>query len=115
MEIENAKISLSTEPKTKIGLGWVEPELDVLLERQALASCTRELARLIADQISTCVRQAGLSVDQVNALFLTGGSTQIPHVRAAIRAATPRARVVEGDTFGSVGKGLTVEAAWRYG
>jgi hypothetical protein len=33
----------------------------------------------------------------------------------AILAAAPGARVVEGDTFGSVGLGLTVEAARRYG
>ena len=115
MEIEDAKISLSAEPHTRIGLSWIEPELDVRVERQELAAHTGELTRRIAGQISLCVRQAGLSVDGIDALFLTGGSTQIPHVRAAVMAAAPRAKVVEGDTFGSVGKGLTLEATRRYG
>jgi hypothetical chaperone protein len=115
MEVEDAKISLSAEPMAEVDLGWIEPELDVLLERQELAAYTRELAQGIAGQISLCVRDAGLSADRIDALFLTGGSTQIPHVRAAVTAAAPRAKVVEGDTFGSVGTGLTLEAARRYG
>ena len=114
MEVEDAKISLSVASQTDIRLGWIEPELDVRLERQELASYTGELARRIGEQIGKCLRQAGLSADRIDALFLTGGSTQIPHVRTAVRAAAPRAKVVEGDTFGSVGKGLTLEAARRY-
>jgi hypothetical chaperone protein len=27
----------------------------------------------------------------------------------------PAAQIIEGDTFGAVGKGLTIEAAQRYG
>jgi hypothetical chaperone protein len=34
-------------------------------------------------------------------------------VRAALTACVPGARVVDGDTFGSVGTGLTIEAARR--
>jgi hypothetical chaperone protein len=40
---------------------------------------------------------------------------QLAHVRRAITACVPDARVVEGDTFGAVGKGLTIEAERRYG
>jgi hypothetical chaperone protein len=36
-------------------------------------------------------------------------------VRKAITAMLPSARTVDGDTFGAVGKGLTIEAARRYG
>ena len=115
MDIEDAKISLSGEPRTAFDLAWIEPELEVRVERQELAAHTGELTRRIAGQISLCVRQAGVSADRIDALFLTGGSTQIPHVRAAVMAAAPQAKVVEGDTFGSVGKGLALEAARRYG
>jgi hypothetical chaperone protein len=48
-------------------------------------------------------------------VFLTGGSVRLAHVRKAIVGAVPAARIVEGDTFGAVGKGLTIEAARRYG
>jgi hypothetical chaperone protein len=48
-------------------------------------------------------------------VFLTGGSVQLAHVRHAIVEGVSDARVVEGDTFGAVGKGLTIEAANRFG
>jgi hypothetical chaperone protein len=48
-------------------------------------------------------------------VFLTGGSVRLAHVRKAITKAVPQARIVEGDTFGAVGKGLTLEALRRYG
>ena len=48
-------------------------------------------------------------------MFLTGGSVKLAHVRKAITTAVPAARIVEGDIFGAVGKGLTLEALRRYG
>jgi hypothetical chaperone protein len=48
-------------------------------------------------------------------VFLTGGSVKLAHVHKAITKAVPSARVVEGDIFGAVGKGLTLEALRRYG
>ena len=47
--------------------------------------------------------------------LLTGGSVQLAHVRKAILGALPAARAIDGDTFGAVGKGLTIEANRRYG
>ncbi len=65
--------------------------------------------------MTACLREAGVGPGDIDALFLTGGSTRLTHVRDAITAAVPDALVVEGDTFGSVGIGLTLEAVRRYG
>ena len=65
----------------------------------------------MAKRIDRCLDQAGLTADRIDAIFLTGGSTGLPHVRRALTACVPGARVVDGDTFGSVGLGLTLEAA----
>jgi hypothetical chaperone protein len=115
MDVEHAKISLSNETQAAVSLDWIEPGLEAGIERQELAGHTGWLARQIADRIGICLCESGLSADQIDALFLTGGSTQIPHVRTAVQAAAPKAKVVEGDTFGSVGTGLTIEALRRYG
>jgi hypothetical chaperone protein len=56
-----------------------------------------------------------LSDADIDAVFLTGGSVKLAHVRNTITKAVPAARVVEGDIFGAVGKGLTLEALRRYG
>jgi hypothetical chaperone protein len=59
--------------------------------------------------------QAQLAAQDIDAVFLTGGSVRLVHVRSAIVQGAPAAQVIEGDTFGAVGKGLTIEATRRFG
>ncbi len=115
MEVEEAKIALSDARKASIPLQWVTPGLAVDIGRPDLVSHTKQLAERIAARIKLCLAQARLSAEDIDAVFLTGGSAKLAHVRKAIVKAVPSARVVEGDTFGAVGKGLTLEALRRYG
>ena len=111
MAVEGAKIAASDEGAGTVDLDWVEPGLSAGVDRTRLAGHTNDLARRMSQRIGRCLDQAGLSPERIDALFLTGGSTGLPHVRAALTACVPAARVVDGDTFGSVGLGLTLEAA----
>lgn len=115
MEIEEAKIALSDKRQADIPLEWVAPGLDVAISRPDLASHTRKLAERIGARIKVCLSQARLSAGDIDAVFLTGGSVRLTHVRKSITRAVPSARIVAGDTFGAVGKGLTLEALLRYG
>jgi hypothetical chaperone protein len=115
MEVEEAKIALSDRRRADIPLEWVAPGLGAAIGRPDLVSHTRQLADRIAARIRICLTQARLSADDIDAVFLTGGSVRLAHVRKAIIKALPSARIVEGDTFGAVGKGLTLEALHRYG
>jgi hypothetical chaperone protein len=115
MEIEGAKIALSDVPRATIPLDWIQPDLDVGVTRKELVSHTRQLAARIGARIQICLDQARLEAGDIDAVFLTGGSARLSHVRKAITAMLPSARTVDGDTFGAVGKGLTIEAARRYG
>jgi hypothetical chaperone protein len=115
MEVEEAKIALSDARKASIPLQWVTPGLAVDIGRPDLVSHTKQLAERIAARIKLCLAQARLSAGDIDAVFLTGGSGKLAHVHKAIIKAVPSARVVEGDTFGAVGKGLTLEALRRYG
>ena len=115
MEIENAKIALSGKTQSDVSLSWIEPGLEAAISRADLVNHTKELATRIGARIDICLKQARLAADDINAVFLTGGSVQLAHVRRAILQSVPAARVIEGDTFGAVGKGLTIEAARRFG
>jgi hypothetical chaperone protein len=115
MEIEGAKIALSDAPRATIPLDWIQPDLDIGITRKELVGHTKQLAARIGARIEICLEQAGLDAGDIDAVFLTGGSARLPHVRKAITAMLPSARTVDGDTFGAVGKGLTIEAARRYG
>jgi hypothetical chaperone protein len=115
LEVEEAKIALSDAQKADIPLEWVAPGLRAAIGRRDLVSHTRQLAERIAARVKLCLAQARLPADAIDAVFLTGGSVRLAHVRKAITESVPSARVVEGDTFGAVGKGLTLEAFRRYG
>ena len=115
MEVEEAKIALSDKRQADIPLEWVMPGLNAAISRPDLVNHTKQLAERIAARIKNCLTQARLSAGDIDAVFLTGGSVQLAHVRNAIKKVVPSARLVEGDTFGAVGKGLTLEALRRYG
>jgi hypothetical chaperone protein len=115
MDIEGAKIALSDAGEASIPLQWVAPGLKAAISRTDLVDHTAQLAQRIAARIALCLAQAQVSAERIDAVFLTGGSVRLAHVRQAITTALPAARVVDGDTFGAVGKGLTIEALRRYG
>jgi hypothetical chaperone protein len=115
MEVEDAKIALSEKRRSDIPMEWVAPGLSAAIDRPDLVGHTKQLATRIAARIKNCLGQAGLAAGDIDAVFLTGGSVKLAHVRNAITRAVPSARIVEGDIFGAVGKGLTLEALRRYG
>ncbi len=111
MDVERAKIALSGAPSTALDLAWEEAEITA----EHLVDATASLAGRIRARVGACLRKAGTTAERIDAVFLTGGSTLLPHVRAALVGDFPEARVIEGDIFGSVGQGLSIEAARRYG
>jgi hypothetical chaperone protein len=113
--VERAKIVLSGRDAYDVDLGWIESGWLQPIARAEMENATDELVRGIVGSLRGCLAAAGLQASDVDAVFLTGGSTLLPHVRRAILAAIPEAAVVDGDKFGSVGLGLTLEAARRYG
>src|SRR5437762_3120971 len=100
-----------TDFDRQLSLGVVMP----LFGFGSAMSRAGQLPARIAARIKTCLTQAQLTAGDIDAVFLTGGSVRLAHVRNAIKKAVPSARLVEGDTFGAVGKGLTLEALRRYG
>jgi hypothetical chaperone protein len=113
--VEDAKIDLASEARAESrSSGWAK-DTGVTLSRDDLASNTAHLAENIASRIGRLLQLASLGADDIDALFLTGGSTRLAHLRSAIAAALPQAKVIEGDTFGSVGIGLAIEAGRRFG
>ncbi|MFI0849361.1 Hsp70 family protein [Mesorhizobium sp. IMUNJ 23232] len=114
-KVEKAKIALTDEAVTRI-------ELDMLDEKLSLPATATDLARAIAaavqriaDTVTRTLKDAGVAAERIDTLFLTGGSTAIPQVREGILAMFPKASVVQGDMFGSVGLGLAIDAHRKFG
>jgi hypothetical chaperone protein len=105
--VEDAKIALSAEDQAAIPLAFVEPGLAAMATRgefdQAIDGRIGRLHRTASD----CIAAAGLRPGAIDTIFLTGGSSRVPAVRAAIERAAPSAGVAGGSDLLSVALGLT--------
>jgi len=114
-EVEQAKIALSEQAVTTLRLDRLAPDLQHLITRSEFDLATVQLVDKVEATVGALLREAGVAAGRIDTVFFTGGSSGIPRLRQRIAALLPQARVVEGDLFGSIGAGLAVEAARRYG
>jgi hypothetical chaperone protein len=115
MAAEAAKIDLSQTDVAGCDLSWIEDGMSVAVTRAAFDQSASRLSSRLTETARQCVRDAGLDAGSITTIFFTGGTSSMPSVRRAIAKVFPDAVVVDGDRFGSVGLGLSIEAARRYG
>lgn len=108
---ENSKIKLSTSLNDSIDISKVEQDLQVFITRDHFESYCHRLVNDLQSTIQTTLTAAAINANQIESVFLTGGTTQIPSVHRMIRNIFPNAKWVTGDIYGSVGKGLAIAAA----
>jgi hypothetical chaperone protein len=111
---EAAKIAVADGGAAAIALDHVEVGLASRLDDSGLADAlAADLDRIVAAARVT-VAQAGLATADVDALYLTGGSTGLALLNDCLRQAFADARVVRGDRFASVAAGLALFAQRRF-
>lgn len=115
LKVEEAKIALSSQPQVRLALDDISPGLRSDIQLADFSAASAELVARVSTTVSELLQQACIAANEVDTLFFTGGGSGVPPLRAAISALLPAARVCEGDMFGSIGAGLAVEAARRYG
>ena len=105
--VEDAKIALSAGERAAVPLDFLETDLATAATRadfeRAIAVGMDRLRKAASD----CIAAAGLSAGAIDTIFLTGGSSRVPAVRAAIARAAPSARLAGGLDLLSVALGLT--------
>lgn len=113
--VETAKQKISDTNATQLDLSFIEDELEAPILRETFNLVIHEDLEKILSTIKDTIKLAGVKFTDINSIFYTGGSSKIPIVRKEINMLFPQAEVIVGDVFGSVGKGLTLDAQRRYG
>ena len=113
--IEQAKIALSERERVSLDLDPLERGLAPTIARCEFDAATAALVDQVEATVAALLRDAGVRPEAIDTVFFTGGASGVPRLRQRIAALLPQARAVEGDLFGSIGAGLAVEAARRYG
>ena len=107
--VERAKIAASrSDADAPLPLDWIEPGLAATLSPAAMRDDLHALLARVVACAQACVRLAQLQPGQIDALYLTGGSSALRPLRQALTDAFPGTPQVEGDLFGGVAAGLAV-------
>jgi hypothetical chaperone protein len=105
--VEDAKIALSTEERAAVPLAFLEADLAVTATRAEFDRAIDARIERLHKSARDCIAAAGLRPADIETIFLTGGSSRVPAVRAAIGRAAPSARLTGGSDLLSVALGLT--------
>ncbi len=89
VECERAKVRLSYAAATRIELAQVDPgamvaQFSVPLDRERVGALTSDLVRRTFAICDDVLHRARVAPNAVDAVFLAGGSTQLPTVRSAV-------------------------------
>lgn len=115
MEVERAKIDLSGAEASRLMLAPLTKGPNPVARRERFEAAVEAPVARIAALIGATLADAGLGPDRIGTVFLTGGSSQLPVLRATVQTALPGARLASGDMLGSVGTGLALDARRRFG
>ena len=106
-DVERAKIATSQSGGAAVlDLSYIERGLRSGFDAQAMAQYLAALLARVVQCARECVAQAGLSAGELDAIYLTGGSSALRPFQEALRLAFPGTPLVEGDLFGGVAAGL---------
>lgn len=113
-EVEQAKCKLSENMNTLINLDFIESNFSIQAEQHQFQASIQDLVDQLIQTLESTVREAGLINNNINYIFFTGGTSQVPIIRQRIKEIFPDAHMIRGDAFSSVGQGLILEAKRRF-
>ena len=108
--VEEAKIGVTTLGPATIDLSNVEPGLSSDVHPDDILTAVVEGVSRIESAMDECLRLASVQRSDIGLVALTGGSTAVPQIKAAITAQFPFATITDTDKFGAVGTGLALAA-----
>ena len=112
--VEEAKIALSGADVARLALSGLTGGPNPLATRAGFEAAVAAPVARIGATIAGLLAAAGVRPDQVGTVFMTGGSSGLPVLRALVQATLPGVRIATGDMLGSVGTGLALDAARRF-
>ncbi len=113
---EKAKIELSTSEQTDINLPYVTADasgpkhLELRLTRAKLESLVEDLVERSLAPCKTALKDAGLSLSDINDVILVGGQTRMPMVQAAVEKLFGKAPRKDVNPDEAVAAGASIQA-----
>ncbi|RWA08902.1 hypothetical protein EKO27_g6219 [Xylaria grammica] len=89
LEVEKAKIALSSEKVTKMDLSFVNSSFTETVTRAKLEALSEELFAKVLETISWNLKEARIGFADIEDIIITGGLSNVPKLRHMIEEAFP--------------------------
>ena len=113
--VESAKFALTGQESTRFVFDDPPVAIDANVTREQLeAWIAREIHR-IGECVDRLFRRSGVSFEEVDSVFMTGGTSLVPAVKKLFTERFGAERMKGGEELTSVAKGLALEALTVFG
>ena len=114
-KIIESKVNLSFSEKTKINMNMFDKPFEEPLTQEAFNAVIAHHTQKIKTTLDETMAMANIDYEQIDRVFLTGGSTLVPAVSNIYKELFSEEKLVHTDVFSSVGYGLAIYAgeAWK--
>jgi len=109
--VQRVKCNLSQSPEAEFCFVDGRMEIRAVVTRREFESWVSEEVAAIETCVDTLLADSGVAPGDVDAVFLTGGSSFVPVVRRIFDTRFGAGRVRSGNEFTSVARGLALKAA----
>lgn len=115
MASETAKIELTEADEAILRIAAFTKGPNVRVRRAGFERVVAAPIARVRGMLGEVLGQAGLRAEDIGTVFMTGGSSSLPVLRASVQAVLPGVPIATGDLFGSVGAGLALDAVRKFG
>jgi hypothetical chaperone protein len=106
--VSDAKVRLSSAPTTSFVLRLGELHIEQEISREDFERWIADDIARIEQTVDQLLRGENVSVEEIDSVFLTGGSSSIPAVRRVFETRFGADRLAGGENFQSVAFGLAL-------
>jgi len=110
-KIIEAKVDLSFNNSTVIDMNMFEKPFTEELTQKAFNAVIEHHTTKIKETLDETMEMANIRYEQIDRVFLTGGSTLVPVVKEIYSEIFSEEKLVHTDVFSSVGYGLAIYAS----
>ncbi|MFT6409150.1 MAG: putative chaperone protein [Arenicella sp.] len=109
-EVERMKKGYSDNDRSIIDLSFLEHGLEVNIDKEIFHHLIDSMCDDIISNAKQAIELAGLQDQQIDTVYVTGGSMGIKHLHDKVVQQFAESRIIEGDRATSVARGLALYA-----
>jgi len=111
--VQKVKCELSDQPAAVFRFSDGVADLEAPIKRKVFETWIAGELHQITTCVDSLLLNSGIQTNEIDMVFLTGGSSFVPSVRRIFESRFGKDRIRAGDEFTSVARGLAIQAAER--